>query len=68
MRIYLVGTPEGENRLIRATNKHHAVWYVAQGKYLVRPAGQDDLVDLIAKGVRVEAITSDDQHKLNFGG
>jgi hypothetical protein len=68
MRIYLVGTPEGQTRLIRATNRQHAVWYVAQSKYLVRPAGQDDLVDLIAKGVKVEMITSDDQHKLNFGG
>jgi hypothetical protein len=68
MRIYLVGTPEGQTRLIRATNRQHAVWYAAQSKYLVRPAGQDDLVELIAKGVKVEAVTSDDQQKLDLGG
>ena len=49
MRIYLVGTPEGETRLVRAANRQHAVWYVAQSKYVVRAAGQDDLVELIGQ-------------------
>ena len=68
MRIYLVGTPEGETRLVRAANRQHAVWYVAQSKYVVRAAGQDDLVELIGQGVKVEMISTNDQHKLDLGG
>ena len=66
MRIYLVVSPEGEQRLIRAQSKQQAVWYVVQSKYIVRPAGQDDLVDLIPKGVKVEMVKDDSQQKLDL--
>lgn len=66
MRIYLVGTPEGDNRLIRAQSRQQAVWYVAQGKYLVRPAGQDDLITLLGKGVKVESVNPQEQQSLEL--
>lgn len=66
MRIYLVGTPEGEHRLIRAQSRQQAVWYVAQGKYLVRPAGQDDLITLLEKGVKVESVNPQEQQSLEL--
>lgn len=43
-RIYKTMTPTGA-RLVRATNKHQAISTVAR---------QDDLVALIAQGVKVE--------------
>lgn len=66
MRIYLVGTPEGDHRLIRAQTKQQAVWFAAQSKYLVRPAGQDDLISLLEKGVKVESVASLEQQKLEL--
>ncbi len=66
MRIYLVGTPEGDHRLIRAQTKQQAVWFVAQSKYLVRPAGQDDLISLLEKGVKVESVSPQEQQKLEL--
>ena len=66
MRIYLVATGENDVRLIRAQSRQQAVWYVAQSKYIVRPASQDDLIDLINKGVKVEKVTDDSQQKLDL--
>lgn len=66
MRIYLVGTPDGDSRLVRAQSKQQAVWYVAQSRYLVRPAGQDDLISLLEKGVKVESVAPQEQQKLEL--
>lgn len=65
MRIYIVGGPEGA-RLIRAQTRQQAVWFATQGKYQVRPAGQDDLIDLISKGVKVESVSDNSQQKLDL--
>ena len=67
MRIYLVGTPDGEQRLVRAATRQQAVWYVAQGKYVVRPAKQDDLIKQLSKGVEIETVKNDAQQTLDLG-
>lgn len=65
MRIYLIGTQEG-TRLIRAKCRQDALWYVAEGKYVVRPAKQDDLIEHLSKGVKIETVKNDGQHKLDL--
>lgn len=53
-RIYRVETPDtGAIRLVRATNQPAAVRHVARD-LAVRVASQDDLVDALSKGVKVE--------------
>lgn len=59
-RIYVVHVedqdPENAPRLIEARNQAHALSY-ATAPYRVRIASQDDLVRLLAAGVKVEAAT-----------
>ena len=66
MRIYLIGTPDGV-RLIRAKCRQDALWYVAEGKYVVRPAKQDDLIEQLSKGVEIETVKNDAQQTLDLG-
>mgnify|MGYP003349329405 FL=1 len=66
MRIYFIGTPQGEQRLIRAQTRQQALLHVIQGKYVVRPAGQDELVTLLGQGTEVENVIPAEQTKLEF--
>ena len=43
-RIYLVGTPDGKTRLIKAALRQQALSHVANTLLTVRVASQDDLV------------------------
>lgn len=53
-RIYHIESPDtGTIRLVRATNQPAAVRHVARDLQ-VRVASQDDLVDALAAGVKVE--------------
>lgn len=52
-RIYKTMTPTGA-RLVRATNKHQAISTVARDIIKAEVVSQDDLVALIAQGVKVE--------------
>jgi hypothetical protein len=60
-RIYAVsrkqpqlGGPEANHRLVRAVNASQAMRHVAEHTLTVGVAGQDQLVDLVAAGVKVE--------------
>ena len=66
MRIYFVSTPEGTQRLIRAKSRQDAVWFVAQGKYIAKPASQDALIELTTKGVVVESVKPAEQTELDL--
>lgn len=52
-RIYVVGGPTGIH-LVNAPSKQTAVAYVANSKYNAHVASQQDLVELLGKGVQVE--------------
>jgi len=56
-RIYLITDKHRQNgfhRLVRAANQAQARNHVARDSLSCEVAGQDDLVELIARGVKVE--------------
>ena len=63
-RIYLVGTPDGKTRLIKAALRQQALSHVANTLLSVRVASQDDLVAEISKGTTVEQYNAPDQRDL----
>jgi hypothetical protein len=64
-RIYAVyyGTT---GRLVRANNRAQALSHVAQSTFNIRVAGQDDLVSLLGKGIKVESVRDADQDELDL--
>jgi len=60
-RIYIVGTPTGETRLVRASIKQQALSHVANSTFTVQVASQDDLVQAVIKGVQVENYKASEQ-------
>ena len=52
-RIYVVGGPTGIH-LISSSTKQGAIAYVAHNVYKATVATQNDLVELLGKGVKVE--------------
>lgn len=65
-RIYIVGTPSGEIRLVRASLRQQALTHVANSVFTVRVASQDDLVKALTEGVAVENYKSPDQGELDL--
>ena len=63
-RIYLVGTPDGKTRLIRAALRQQALSHVANTMLTVRVASQDDLVNEVTKGTAVEQYKAPEQSDL----
>ena len=63
-RIYLVGTPDGKTRLIKAALRQQALSHVANTLLTVRVASQDDLVSEIGKGTPVEQYKAPEQPDL----
>ena len=63
-RIYLVGTPDGKTRLIKANLRQQALSHVANTMLTVRVASQDDLVNELSKGTAVEQYSNPDQQEL----
>lgn len=63
-RIYIVGTPTGETRLVRASVKQQALSHVANSTFTVQVASQDDLVQAVSKGVTVENYKAPEQADL----
>jgi len=63
-RIYLVGTPDGKTRLIKAALRQQALSHVANTLLTVRVASQDDLVAEISKGTTVEQYNAPEQRDL----
>ena len=60
-RIYIVGTPNGNIRLVRASLRQQALSHVANSTFTVQVASQDDLVQAVTKGVQVENYKALDQ-------
>jgi hypothetical protein len=53
-RIYLVNGPTG-SRLVKATVASQAITHVAKSAFSARVASQDDLVEALSSGVKVES-------------
>lgn len=53
LKIYKVNTPDG-SRLVRAGDKRQALNHVARLTITVALASQDDLIDLVRDGIKVE--------------
>jgi len=66
-RIYLVGTPDGKTRLIKANLRQQALSHVANTLLTVRVASQDDLVAELTKGTPVEQYRAPEQMELIEG-
>lgn len=63
-RIYIVSTPDGNTRLVRAAMRQQALSHVAASLLEVRVASQDDLVAEVSRGVKVEDYRSSEQAEL----
>lgn len=63
-RIYFIGTSKGV-RLVRAESKREALSYVASSMFIVRVAGQEDLVEALQNGIRVESCKAE-QPELSY--
>lgn len=62
-RIYVVKpvADGGKPRLVRATHPANALRHVADSDYSVTVATQDELVELVLAGAKVEAISAEQQ-------
>lgn len=65
-RIYKIESSLAEPRLVRASNRHQALSHVANSVFSVNVASQDDLVDYLGKGIKVENYKPLNQ-ELDFG-
>lgn len=63
-RIYLVTTHKGDRRLVRASHRSQAVNHVARTMMEASVARQDELVELVSKGVKVETVRDTDTDEL----
>lgn len=64
-RIYLVGTPTGV-RLVRATVRQQALSHAANAMFTVRVASQDDLVQAMEMGIKIENYKAPEQPDLDL--
>jgi hypothetical protein len=65
-RIYIVGSsdPAFPVRLVKASIRQQALSHVAQSLFTVRVASQDDLIQALGSGVKVENAKDGDQLEL----
>lgn len=66
VRIYIVGSsdPAFPVRLVKASVRQQALSHVAQSLFTVRVASQDDLVNALGKGIKIENAKDGDQLEL----
>lgn len=64
-RIYLVGTPNGV-RLVRASVRQQALTHAANTLLTVRVATQDDLVNAMEMGIKIENYKAPEQQDLEL--
>ena len=65
-RIYLVTTSAGTARLVKASVPSQAITHVAKQLFSARIASQDDLVEALSIGTKVEAYGESDQGQLEI--
>jgi hypothetical protein len=65
-RIYLIGTPSGDVRLVRADTRQQVLSHVAAQMFNISVASQNDLVKAITSGSSVEDYKEADQANFEF--
>jgi hypothetical protein len=63
-RIYIVTSTEGVTRLVKATVASQAITHVAKNAFTAKVASQDDLVQALSNGVKVETYGESAQGEL----
>ena len=63
-RIYLVNGPTG-TRLIKATVASQAITHAAKSAFTAKVASQNDLVEALSNGIKVEAYGDSAQSELD---
>jgi len=63
-RIYIVSTQDGTNRLVKATVASQAITHVAKNAFTAKVASQDDLVQALSNGIKVETYGESAQGEL----
>jgi hypothetical protein len=63
-RIYIVTSTDGATRLVKATVASQAITHVAKNAFTARVASQDDLVQALGNGVKVETYGESAQGEL----
>ena len=63
-RIYLVNGPTG-SRLVKATIASQAITHVAKSSFSAKVASQDDLVEALNNGIKVESYGETAQGELD---
>lgn len=63
-RIYLVTTHKGDRRLVRASHRSQAINHVARSMMEASVARQDELVELVSAGAKVESVRDADTDEL----
>jgi len=53
-RVYIVSTQDGTNRLVKASVASQAITHVAKSAFTAKVASQDDLIEELSKGTKVE--------------
>ena len=66
-RIYIVGTLDGDVRLIRAKTKSQAMSHFLVNNITIKVASQDELIDAVKDGCEVENYRHADQVELELG-
>jgi hypothetical protein len=65
-RIYLVTTAAGTARLVKAAVPSQAITHVAKQIFSARIASQDDLVEALSSGIKVETYGESTQSELDI--
>ena len=63
-RIYIVTSTDGATRLVKATVASQAITHAAKQSFTARVASQDDLVQALSSGVKVETYGESAQGEL----
>jgi len=66
-RIYIVKGPQG-TRLVKASLRQQALSHVANSTFTIHVASQDDLVDQITSGTKIEQYRAPEQVDLALEG
>ncbi len=64
-RIYIVTTTDGATRLVKATVASQAITHVAKSAFSAKVASQDDLVEAVSNGIKVETYGETAQSELD---
>lgn len=64
-RIYLVNGPTG-TRLVKASVASQAITHVAKSAFSAKVASQDDLIEALSNGTRVETYGDKARHELDI--